>query len=119
MNIKEYRLKNRLSQQETARLLNINQTTYSHYETERNEPNIETLKKMADIFKITIDELVGRPTDTINLKFMDETRKNLIKELLEASDTQINLINAYWQGMKLAEKERQAIINRFNKNGVK
>lgn len=35
-------------------------TLISNYEIGRNTPDIETLWELADIFDITIDELVGR-----------------------------------------------------------
>ena len=47
-----------IMQEEVAKQLNINQRTYSQYETGANEPNLETLKKMANIFDVSIDYLL-------------------------------------------------------------
>lgn len=118
MNLKERRKKMGISQMEIASKTGIPQTSYSGYEKNNRQPSIENLIKLADFFNITIDELVERPTDTINLNYLDTTRRELIKEIKEASEIQVNQLNAYWQGMKLAEEERQAIINRL-KNGGK
>jgi transcriptional regulator with XRE-family HTH domain len=49
-----------LKQAEVAERLGIVQSTYAYYETGRNEPDIETLSKLADIFETTLDYLAGR-----------------------------------------------------------
>lgn len=113
MNIRERREKLHLSQGDVAKTLKVARTTYANYENGHCEPNIEVLIKLADFFNISIDELVGRPTDMINLNLLDDTRKNLIKEILTASDTAVGRLDAFYQGIKLAEKEREEIINRM------
>ena len=47
-----------LTQAEIAKELNINQRTYSQYETGTTEPNLETLKKIATFFDVSIDYLL-------------------------------------------------------------
>ena len=47
-----------LTQTEVAEELNLNQRTYSQYETGANEPNFETLKKLANFFDVSIDYLL-------------------------------------------------------------
>lgn len=49
-----------LTQQNVADKLGVNQSTYAYYETAKNEPDLEMLGKIADIFKTTIDYLAGR-----------------------------------------------------------
>ena len=58
MNIKKYRDKINISQRQLAFKLNISPTALNKYEKNLNEPSIETLIKIADIFNISIDELV-------------------------------------------------------------
>ena len=63
-NIKKLRKAKKLTQIELARLCNITQGTLSGYETGRYEPDMETLKLLADIFRVPIDEIVGyAPTE--------------------------------------------------------
>jgi len=50
----------RLSQVEVASKLGIANSTYAQYESGARSPNITMLKKLADLFDCTIDELVGR-----------------------------------------------------------
>lgn len=43
-----------------AEMLNIRQQSYARYELGTGEPNLETLSKIADIFEVSIDCLIGR-----------------------------------------------------------
>lgn len=57
--LKKMRKSISLTQKEIANKLNIQRVTYSHYETGRSQPSIDTLIILADIFNCSIDYLVG------------------------------------------------------------
>lgn len=59
-NIRFFRKQAGLTQGELAARFGSRKTLISNYEIGRNTPDIETLWELADIFDITIDELVGR-----------------------------------------------------------
>ena len=59
-NIKFYRKSLGLTQKELAKLLYGKKSLISNYENNYSCPDISTLIKLADIFEITLDELVGR-----------------------------------------------------------
>lgn len=59
-NIRFFRKQAGLTQEELAARFGSRKTLISNYEMGRNTPDIETLWELADIFDITIDELVGR-----------------------------------------------------------
>lgn len=59
-NIGFFRKQAGLTQEELAARFGSRKTLISNYEIGRNTPDIETLWELADIFDITIDELVGR-----------------------------------------------------------
>jgi len=56
----ELRLKEGKTQTETAARLGIAQQTYAGYESGRNEPDIKTFLRLADIYKVSTDYLLGR-----------------------------------------------------------
>lgn len=56
--IKEKRISLGLSQKAMAEKLDINRTTYSNYENNNREPNIETLQKIVNALNIDIETLV-------------------------------------------------------------
>ena len=48
-----------MSQAELAILLGVSEMTISNYERGEREPSIEMLKRIADIFNVTVDELIS------------------------------------------------------------
>ncbi|MCK5214480.1 MAG: helix-turn-helix transcriptional regulator [Candidatus Omnitrophica bacterium] len=60
-NIKKLRKKSKLSQEELAKKTDITYSTILKIESGVNKnPTLETLRKIADVFKVSLDELVGR-----------------------------------------------------------
>ena len=47
-----------LSQSEIAKMLNIDRSSYTNYELGKTEPSIGTLKKLAGIFRVSVDRIV-------------------------------------------------------------
>lgn len=58
--IAELRKKRGMNQESLASLLGITRASLSHYETDRREPDYEILTKMANLFRVSFDELMGR-----------------------------------------------------------
>ena len=56
--LKLYREKYNMTQKEVAEILGVEPGTISKYELGMIEPNIESIKKLAEIFNLTIDELL-------------------------------------------------------------
>ena len=59
-NIKLYRKALHLTQEQLANKLNAKKSLISNYENGYSTPDIYTLIKLADIFDISLDDLVGR-----------------------------------------------------------
>ncbi len=60
MKLKELRISKNLTQEELAKKLSMTQKTYSNYENEKTEPNINTLIQIADFYNVTLDYLLDR-----------------------------------------------------------
>lgn len=58
--IKKIRLEKGIKQGDLADMLSVKQTTVSGWETGYREPDLESLKRMSDIFNCSIDELLGQ-----------------------------------------------------------
>lgn len=58
--LKELRFKNRMSQKELANRLNLTQAAVSKYEVGEATPPQDVLVKIADIFNVSTDYLLGR-----------------------------------------------------------
>ena len=57
--LKELRIENNYSQYEIANLLGIAQVTYSNYELGRRSISIQNLVKIAKIYNVSTDYLLG------------------------------------------------------------
>ena len=58
--LKELRKEHKLSMKELGKILGLSESTISLYEAGKREPDIKTLIKMADYFKVGVDVLIGR-----------------------------------------------------------
>ncbi|MFC5472163.1 helix-turn-helix domain-containing protein [Cohnella suwonensis] len=97
-----------LTQEELASSLGISRAALSHYEKNRREPDTETLGKIADLFQVSIDYLVGR-TPHSNVTLDAEVRQ--FTDELELSDEQLLQHFALTvDGRKLSPEEARRFI---------
>jgi len=57
--LKKYRLLNKLTQEDLAQQIHITRQAISRWENDLSEPDLTTLKKMADLYNIQLEELVN------------------------------------------------------------
>jgi transcriptional regulator with XRE-family HTH domain len=60
--LKELREQQGMSQRELAKLLQLSPSTIAMYELGQRSPDKETIIKIADLFSVTVDYLLGRPS---------------------------------------------------------
>ena len=65
--IKLYRENKKMTQNEVADILGVSSATISKYESGALEPNIESLKRLAELFEISIDELLNDEEKKFNI----------------------------------------------------
>ena len=89
-NIKETRESMNMLQQELADKLNITRPVISNWENAKSEPSSTQLLKLADIFGVSTDRLLGRNLDSKNIIVVDTSalikKPFLPKELVEKFD---------------------------------
>ena len=76
--IKLYRENKKMTQNDIANILNVSPATVSKYESGSLEPNIESLKRLAELFEISIDELLNDEEDKFDIskiKVLDVLRE--------------------------------------------
>lgn len=56
---KLYRQKANLTQKEAALKIGIKDYQLANYETNRGEPSLEILKRMSQLYKVSIDKMLG------------------------------------------------------------
>ena len=65
--LKTFRTSSGFTQQAIASKINVDRSTYSNYERGVTEPDIKTIIKLADVFNVTTDELLGRGDEAENV----------------------------------------------------
>ena len=73
--LREVRKSKKLTQKELAEQIGIKQNSYSDWETGKNEPSLENLVKLADLFEVSLDWLFGRE----QMKFKKRSPTQLLK----------------------------------------
>ncbi|MWC26662.1 helix-turn-helix domain-containing protein [Paenibacillus sp. MMS18-CY102] len=75
--IKQLRKDYKMTAKVLGQKLNLAESTISGYENETRKPDIDTFERIADIFMVSVDYLMGRT---------DNQEKDLSKQLLDAAD---------------------------------
>lgn len=105
-NLIKLRKENNLTQQEVAKFLNIANNTYCWYEKDKTEPNIETLKKLADYYKVSVDYLIDHKTQNIiDISNFNEYKKGVLFALQKLNEKNDLILLGYITHM-LAEQEK-------------
>ena len=92
-----------LSQNQIAKALNIDRSTYTNYELDKTRPNLETLVKLAHIFRTPPESLLPLGAAESSSRLGDNSHSgNMVKSLTKAER---GLIAAY-RGQS-EEKQRQ------------
>ncbi len=86
--LKEIRKAHHMSQKELGKRLGVGQTTIANYEKDIRFPNQESLMIMADVFDVSVDQLLGRQELKINSEGIDEIqlKQTLLDLLLRAKE---------------------------------
>lgn len=112
--IKLYRENKKMTQGEVAEILGVKAATISKYEAGTLEPNIESLKKLAELFEVSVDELIKE-------NIFDISKINILEVLREQKNMKLKgnlyhntqIIFAYntnhIEGSKLTEDQTRYI----------
>lgn len=102
LRLKELRKNANLTQIELSKKLNINQVRYNYYEQNKNEPNIDILIALADIYGVSIDYLCNHKTkNQIELGYLTDMQKQTILALKQLNETNLSEVYGYINGLLL------------------
>lgn len=92
MMLKMLRLDAGLSQEEFALKAGISRSGIANYETGKRRPDIETIRKFADIYGVTIDVLIGNDSyDAITMRETTQTDNTKWKKLLHTHKSTLDI----------------------------
>lgn len=102
-------LRGKRTQQEIADLLDIARARYSHYENDHVQPDTDMLQRMASLYNVSVDYLLGR-TDDKNLNMSPHAK--LIVDSLDLSDDEIvKKFGFEVDGRRLTEDQVKQIVS--------
>ncbi|MFD1361319.1 helix-turn-helix domain-containing protein [Lentibacillus salinarum] len=115
--LKDLRIDNGYRQDEIAKQLNVTTSGYGYYEQGRNEPSLETVKNIANTFKVSTDYLLGlidtpnppiyysitedlslNESEILTLKKMKKL--NLLSEISQQPNENAERLYRYWKFIK-------------------
>ena len=70
-NLKQLRKDKRLTQQDMAEYLGINQNTYSYWENDKVKIDNKSLEKLSAFFGVSVDYILGRTDIEVNILSLD------------------------------------------------
>ena len=94
MKLLELRQKNKLSQQELCAQINLTQEKYSRLETNTTKIDAETLIKIANFYKVSLDYLCDRQYNN-NVGYIPDDKKEVVKNLLQLNDKDLENVKGY------------------------
>lgn len=95
MKLKTLRKHLGLTQKQVANEIGLMVETYANYELGRREPDLETLIKLADFFNVSLDELMGRECNSININFVEKEQKAIIEAVMQLNHENLVKVEAY------------------------
>lgn len=78
LRLKTLRESQGLTQSDLAIHLNTARSTITAYENETNEPSIDMLIKISDIFGVSLDYILGKTEQKYNVELLDKSTNNLL-----------------------------------------
>lgn len=98
--LKDARKRSGITQREAANETHIALGTIRRWEQGVNEPDLDSLVRMADLYDVTVDELLGVPSGSTPVLSSDE---QLLLDLYRSTDDRGRLVI-----MSVAESQRGA-----------
>ncbi|MGB9661248.1 MAG: helix-turn-helix domain-containing protein [Moorellaceae bacterium] len=88
-----------LTQEELAKLLGVERSTISRYESGNRDPSSEMLDRLAKFFNVSVDYLLGRTDDPRTIEQINEEAQKKIEEALEGDEELLS----FWQELRQRE----------------
>ena len=111
--IRELRKEKKMSQSDLGKFIGVSQTTVTAWETGRAEPSSTFISKLADLFNVSTDYLLGRSDNKKKpyYELTDKEKKDIAlqaEKLMEGIESGENL-NFYGEPATEEQKERLLI----------
>ncbi|MEK8126932.1 helix-turn-helix transcriptional regulator [Paenibacillus filicis] len=97
-----------MTQEELSKKIDISRASLCHYEKSRREPDYDTLVKVADLFRVTLDYLMGRTHDPHQT--LDPHIRSFVDQLELSDKLLVDQFALTVDGKKLSFEEARRFI---------
>ena len=87
-----FRMEKHLSQEELAEKCNVSRQAVTKWEQEESTPTLEKLMLLADIFDVSLDELVGRVKNDASARLIRLVKQMVVDDIPVDEDDEISAI---------------------------
>ena len=115
--IKKYRENKKMTQNDIANILGVSAGTVSKYESGDLEPSIESLKRLSELFEISMDELLADDKDTFDVSkinvldvLREQKEMNLKGNLYHQTQITFAYNTNHIEGSTLTEEQTRCIF---------
>ena len=84
--IKLLRNEQGMTQEQLGDYLNLSRSSVKGYENDGVEPSLSVLVKLADIFNVSLDYLLGRTKEKHNLNLLETNTKEFLLKVIELAN---------------------------------
>ncbi|MEN1969830.1 helix-turn-helix transcriptional regulator [Lentibacillus sp. N15] len=114
--LKDLRIEYGYKQEEIAKALNVTTSAYGYYEQGRNEPSLETVKKIANTFQVSTDYLLGiidTPNHSVHYSVTEDLslsesellairkmKELFLEEISKQPEDNVERLQRYWEFIK-------------------
>jgi transcriptional regulator with XRE-family HTH domain len=97
---RELRINNDYSQTQLANKLKVHQTAISQWELGKSFPDILTMQKLADLYGVSIDYILGRETSRNGQATLSEDEKKLLRNYRGLGAEEKNTVQDFIENKK-------------------
>ncbi|MEI3614612.1 helix-turn-helix domain-containing protein [Pseudogracilibacillus sp. SO30301A] len=94
-----------------AEKVGIKNNTLSSYEASKRQPDFDTLKKLANLYDVSIDYIItgnehSNSPDEMWKEFLDPKTQIFFKDLQNAPEEKINELISFWEFIQERDKKK-------------
>ncbi|WP_394136819.1 helix-turn-helix domain-containing protein [Cytobacillus oceanisediminis] len=109
--LRELRKKNKMTQKDVAAFLGISESGYGYYEQGRNEPSLETLRKLAARYDVSVSYITGEVGDKETPKKSSTTdEKDIAKRMEKIREDLTKADGLSFHGEPLSEEAIESLM---------
>lgn len=92
--LRELRVSKGLRQEQVAKLIGVNKSAISTYENDSRQPSYEILVRLATLYRVTTDYLLGQSNSrAVDISDLSEQEAALVCEIVETLRKKNEIIN--------------------------